>query len=151
LPSTSPLNSANTITKSVSVTPYPQFTDLWLQEYTGSNRYKALQLQVRQRFSKNLSFTASYTRSKLTEKTTNLNPSDVLLEERVSANDRPDRFTTSVVYLLPFGKSQQFGRNVNKWANAIIGGWQVNGTYEWQSGEPFTLSPTQVWYYAGDV
>ena len=35
--------------------------------------------------------------------------------------------------------------------NAILGGWQVNGTYEWQSGEPFTLSPTQVWYYGGDV
>jgi len=27
----------------------------------------------------------------------------------------------------------------------------LNGTYEWQSGEPFTLSPTQVWYYGGDV
>jgi hypothetical protein len=23
---------------------------------------------------------------------------------------------------------------------AIVGGWQLNGTYEWQSGEPFTFS-----------
>jgi carboxypeptidase family protein len=151
LPSSSPFNSATTITKAQSLLASPQFTDLWIQEYTGSNRYNALQLQVSQRFSKNLTFTASYTRSHLTEKTTYLNPSDTVLENRISPDDRPDRFTTSVVYLLPFGKSQRFGRNINRWANAIIGGWQLNGTYEWQSGEPFILSPTQVWYYGGDV
>src|SRR6185295_7418613 len=36
LPSTSPFNSATTITRAQSLLPYPQFTDLWLQEYTGS-------------------------------------------------------------------------------------------------------------------
>jgi hypothetical protein len=151
LPSSSPFNSATTITKAQSLLPHPQFTDLWIQEYTGSNRYNALQLQVQQRFSKNLTFTLSYTRSHLTEKIDYLNPSDTTLEDRISSDDRPNRFTTSVVYQLPFGKGQQFGRNMNRWANAIIGGWQVNGTYEWQSGEPFILSPTQVWYYGGDV
>ena len=52
---------------------------------------------------------------------------------------------------MPFGRNRAVGRNANHWVNAIIGGWQVNGTYEWQSGEPFTLSPTQVWYYGGDL
>jgi hypothetical protein len=151
LPASSPFNSATTITKAQSLLAYPHFTDLWIQQYNGSNRYNALQLQVQQRFSKNLTFTASYTRSHLTEQTTYLNPSDPVLEDRISPDDRPDRFTTSVVYQLPFGNGQRFGRGMNKWANAIIGGWQLNGTYEWQSGEPFTLSPTQVWYYGGDV
>ena len=40
---------------------------------------------------------------------------------------------------------------MNRFVNAIIGGWQLNGTYEWQSGEPFLLSPTQAWYFAGDI
>src|SRR5215831_10026729 len=48
-------------------------------------------------------------------------------------------------------KNPTRGQTTNHLVNAIIGGGQVNGTYEWQSGEPFLLSPTQVWYYAGDV
>jgi len=151
LPSTSPFNSATTITRAQSLLPYPQFTDLWLQEYTGSNRYNAFQLQVTERLSSNLSFSASYTRSHLTEKLDYLNPTDTALESRISPDDRPDRFTSSVVYQLPFGRGQRFARNTNKFVNWILGGWQVNGTYEWQSGEPFILSPTQVWFYGGNV
>src|SRR5205814_147438 len=104
-----------------------------------------------ERLSKSLTLGASYTRSRLTEKVSYLNPTDTALEDRISPDDRPDRFTASVVYLLPFGHDQRFGRHTNTLVNAILGGWQVNGTYEWQSGEPFTLSPTQVWYYGGDV
>jgi hypothetical protein len=151
LPSTSPFNSANTITRAQSLLAFPQFTNLWIQQFNGSNRYNALQLQVSQRFSKNLTFSASYSKSKLREKTSYLNPSDTTLENRVSPDDRPDRFTTSVVYQLPIGRNQNFGRNASRWVDAVIGGWQVNGTYEWQSGEPFLLSPTQVWYYGGDI
>ena len=151
LPTTSPFNSSNTITRAQSLLPFPQFTNLWVQQYNGSNRYNALQLQISQRFSKNLTFSASYTRSKLREKTDYLNPSDTTLEERVSPDDRPDRFAVSAVYLLPVGHNQKFARNANRLVDAVIGGWQLNGTYEWQSGEPFTLSPTQVWYYAGDI
>jgi len=150
LPSSSPLNSSNTITRLQSMLPFPQFTNLWIQQYNGSNRYNALQLQVSQRFSKNLTFSASYTRSRLREKSNYLNPSDTNLEDRVSPDDRPNRYTVSTVYQLPVGRSERFGRNMNRWVDAVVGGWQVNGTYEWQTGEPFLLSPTQVWYYAGD-
>ena len=151
LPSTSPFNSTNTISRGQSLLPFPQFTDLWIQQYNGSNRYNALQLQLSQRLSKDLTLSASYTRSRLREKVDYLNPTDTTLESRISPDDRPDRFTASVVYQLPFGHDERFGRNSNWVVNAILGGCQVNGTYEWQSGEPFTLSPTQVWYYGGDV
>jgi hypothetical protein len=43
------------------------------------------------------------------------------------------------------------GKEMNRVFDAVVGGWQLNGTYEWQTGEPFLLSPTQVWYYGGDV
>ena len=151
LPATSPFNSATTITRAQSLLRFPQFTELWLQQYNGSNRYNALQLQVTQRFSKDLTLSGSYTRSRLREKTDYLNPTDTALESRLSPDDRPDRFTFSAVYQLPFGQKQKFGGKANRFVNAIIGGWQLNGTYEWQSGEPFTLSPTQVWYYGGDI
>ena len=151
LPSTSPFNSTNTISRGQSLLAFPQFTDLWIQRYNGSNRYNALQLQLSERLSKDLTLSASYTRSRLREKLDYLNPTDTTLESRISPDDRPDRLTFSAVYQLPIGHDQRIGRNANRFVDAVIGGWQVNGTYEWQSGEPFTLSPTQVWYYGGDV
>ncbi|HEX8889402.1 MAG TPA: TonB-dependent receptor [Pyrinomonadaceae bacterium] len=151
LPSTSPFNSATTITRAQSLLPFPQFGDLWIQQYNGTNRYNALQLQVTQRLKKGLTMSASYTRSRLREKSDYLNPTDTALEDRISPDDRPNRFTFSTVYELPFGRGRSFGKDMNRLVDVVVGGWQINGTYEWQSGEPFTLSPTQVWYYAGDL
>ncbi len=151
LPGGSPFNTASTITRAQSLLPFPQFTNLWIEQSNGSNNYKALQLQLSQRFSSDLTLTVTYTRSRLREKLDYLNPSDTALEDRVSTDDRPNRFTLSTVYLLPIGKGKRFGNHANRYVDAAIGGWQVNGTYEWQSGEPFLLSPTQVWYFAGDI
>ena len=35
-------------------------------------------------------------------------------------------FSGYMVYDLPFGRGRHFGKNMNKVANAIVGGWQVN-------------------------
>jgi hypothetical protein len=150
LPTNSPFNSASTITRAQSLLALPQFTNVWVEQYNGTNRYNALQLQVTQRFARNLTMSASYTRSNLRERVDYLNPSDTQLEDRVSTDDRPNRFTFSSVYQLPVGRGQLLGKEMNRWVDAVVGGWQLNGTYEWQSGEPFLLSPTQTWYYAGD-
>ncbi len=151
LPGVSPFNTATTITRGQSLLPFPQFTNLWIEQYNGSNSYKALQLQLTQRFSKGFTLTATYTRSRLREKLDYLNPTDRDLEDRISSDDRPNRFTVSTVYELPVGRGKLLGNHMNRLVDAAIGGWQVNGTYEWQSGEPFLLSPTQVWYFAGDI
>ena len=59
-----------------------------------------------------------------------------------------DRFTFAGVYELPIGRGRKLGNNMNRVLDAFIGGWQVNGTYEWQSGEPFLL--TNNLYFPGD-
>ncbi len=140
VPGGSPLNTASTITRGQSLFPYPQFNGLWVQEYNGTNRYQALQLQIDKRFARDMSFTATYTYSNLREKTGYLNPGDTVLEDRISQFDRPHRFTFAGVYELPIGRGRMFGNNMNRVLNLVIGGWQLNGTYEWQSGEPFVLS-----------
>jgi hypothetical protein len=146
----SPFNTATTITRAQSLLAFPQFTNFWVQEYNGTNRYNSLQLQVQQRLSTDLTLSASYTYSHLTEKVNYLNPSDEQLEDRISPDDRPHRFTLSSVYQLPFGRGRKFGTDANKFVDAIFGGWQLNGTYEWQSGEPFLLTAGQ-FYSAVDV
>jgi hypothetical protein len=142
-------NTGTTIDLMQLVRPFPQFGDIWIQEYNGTNRYNALQLQGQRRFSRSFSLTTSYTYSRLKEKITYLNASDDQLEERFSTDDRPHRFTFSGVFELPFGRGRAYGREMNRIVDAIVGGWQLNGTYEWQSGEPLLFNDN--FYYAGDV
>ena len=122
---------------------------MWVQEYDGSNRYNSLQLQVDKRFATDVSLTATYTYSNLREKVGYLNPGDTVLEDRISQFDRPHRFTFAGVFELPVGRGRRLGNNMNRVLDAVIGGWQLNGTYEWQSGEPFLL--TNNLFFPGDV
>ena len=43
-------------------------------------------------------------------------------------------------YNLPFGQGQMFLGKVNKTENMIVGGWQINFFYTYQSGQPFTVT-----------
>ena len=149
VPGGSPFNTATTITRAQSLLAFPQFTNLFIQEYNGSNRYRSLQLQANKRFSNDVSLTATYTYSNLREKIGYLNPTDTLLEDRISQFDRPHRFTFAGIYQLPIGRGRAVGNDMNRVVDFFIGGWQVNGTYEWQSGEPFVL--TSNLYFPGDV
>jgi hypothetical protein len=128
---------------------FPQFSSLSVQEYNGTNRYNSLQLQAQKRFSKTLSFTGTYTWTRLRERVNYLNPSDTELENRISPDERPHRYTILAVYQLPVGRGKSFGSDMNRALDAFIGGWQLNGTYEWQKGEPFEF--TNPLYFAGDV
>ena len=146
---TSGFNTATTISRAQSLLRFPQFQNVWVQEFNGTNRYNALQLQGVKRFSKELTLNVTYTYSKLRERISYLNPSDTELEDRVSTDDRPNRFTFATVYLLPLGRERKFGRDMNRVVDAFIGGWQINGTYEWQEGQPIGL--TTPLFYLGDV
>ena len=127
---------------------FPQFTDLWIQRYNGSNRYNALQLQLSERLSKDLTLSASYTRSRLREKLDYLNPTDTTLESRISPDDRPDRLTFSAVYQLPIGHDQRIGRNANRFVDAVIGGWQVATIGDWRGGSWRSVAGNR--FQAGD-
>ncbi|HKV32837.1 MAG TPA: hypothetical protein VJP89_00805, partial [Pyrinomonadaceae bacterium] len=150
VPGGSALNTATTITRAQSLLTFPQFNNLWVQEYNGTNRYNSLQLQIDKRFATDVSLTATYTWSNLREKVSYLNAGDTLLEDRISQFDRPHRFTFAGVYELPIGRGRKFGNNMNRVLDAFIGGWQLNGTYEWQSGEPFLLTGNNL-FFPGDV
>jgi hypothetical protein len=145
----SPFNTASTISRAQSLLRFPQFANVWVQEYNGTNRYNSLQFQAAKRFSKGFSFNATYTYSRLRERLGYLNPSDTELEDRIGTEDRPNRFTFATTYELPIGRGRWLGHDMNRFADYIIGGWQFNGTYEWQQGQPILWS-TPI-FYAGDI
>ena len=95
-------------------------------------------LQLEKRFRSGNSLTAQYTRSSLRDKLNYLNPQDGALEDRVSPNDRPNRFSIGTSLRLPFGRSEQLGQGLEPAIDAVLGGWQLSGTYQYQDGFPLS-------------
>ena len=62
------------------------------------------------------------------------NPFDVSLAERAQSNfNFPNVFTLLWAYDLPFGHGQA------GLLGHLMGGWQINGTYRYTSGQPYAL------------
>lgn len=101
----------------------------------GSSYFDSLNVGVRKRLSHGLSLTANYTFSKLIERVTWLNDSDPAPEKRISAIDHPNRFVAAFSYELPIGKGRVLNLS-SRVANAILGGWLLNGVYTYQTGAP---------------
>jgi hypothetical protein len=141
----STINGA-TVQRQQLLRPYPEFGTLAIEEYGGSDRYNAATIQFDKRFRSGNSLTAQYTRSSLRDKLNYLNPQDGILEDRVSPNDRPNRFSIGTSLRLPFGHSEKWGKDWNRAVDTLLGGWQLSGTYQYQDG--FPLSWGNVYYDA---
>ena len=124
------------IARSQLLRPYPQFTGITANLPLGYSYYHAMQIQVQKRFSRGVSFQTGYTWSKFMEATAYLNPTDDRPEKVISDQDYPHRFVVSGIAELPFGRGKKVLHNAGGWLNVIIGGWQAQGWYEGQSGQP---------------
>jgi hypothetical protein len=115
----------------------------------GDSTYHAAQFLVRRSLGSGLNLQMSYTRSKFID-----NVSDIFatagngltsttsvpsgfgglqIDKSVSLYDRPNRFTLSAVYELPFMRTQK------SLLGHIVGGWQVSGLYSMESGAPVNI------------
>ena len=109
----------------------------------GYSRYNALQAKVEKRYSKGLTFIASYSYSKsiaLGDTAGVQNAVNWSADRAVSSQDMTHHFVGSAVYALPFGKGQAFGAHWNRWSNAILGGWSVGPIVTVDSGMPLNLT-----------
>ncbi|MBI1786073.1 MAG: carboxypeptidase regulatory-like domain-containing protein [Acidobacteria bacterium] len=143
---------------------YPHFTGFGINFLgAGNSTYHALQVSAQKRMTHGLLATLSYTFSKnlgdVNMLTTSFfdagqnpgyqNEFNHALDRSVLGSDFPHRFVLSAVYDLPFGKGRKLGASAPKWANAAIGGWQVNGIYTFQSGQPLNFGVSGTPAYAG--
>ena len=114
----STINGA-TVQRQQLLRPFPEFGTISVEEYAGSDRYHAATVQIEKRFRGRNSLTAQYTRSSLRDTLNYLNPQDGELEDRVSPNDRPHRFSGSARSWLPFGRGQKWGSGWNGLVDAV--------------------------------
>jgi hypothetical protein len=141
------LNNA-TVARSQLLRPFPQFTGVTGIRNDASSNYHGGQARFEKRFSKGYTALVSYTWSKFLERGTLLNAIDTNFERRFSDADAPHRFVVSGIWELPFGRGRKWGANWNRGLDIALGGWQVQGIGQLQSGRPLTLGNV---YYNGDL
>ncbi len=125
-----------TIARSQLLRPYPQFGDIRTTNNDGKSWYHSAQLSVQKRFSRGYTLGVAYTYSHWTQATEYLNAGDPQPTKMISDLDVPHRLSLSAILELPFGKGRRFASNASGFVNALIGGWQVQGVYTYQSGFP---------------
>jgi hypothetical protein len=122
--------------------PYPLFGPFNINSGNGYGNYNALQIKVKNRFSENLTFLASYTFSKNIDDATDSelfanNPYNHAADRGPNALDAPQILSVSYVYRLPFGKGQRWLKRTGL-MDSVLGGWTMSGIVTYQSGFPFS-------------
>jgi len=134
--------------------PFPYILPTQYEQSNGSSTYNGLQAQIERKMSSGLAFTINYTWSKTIDVACDgnfgaegcfiRNPYDPAGDRSVAGFDLPQMLTGNVTYALPFGRGQRF-QSGNRFADAVVGGWQLNVIVTATSGAPYTIQ------YSGDV
>ena len=135
--------------------PFPNFYQITDRNTAAQSDYRSLQAEFFRHGAKGLSFDSTYTWAKnLADNQgsyANFSSAGFVDEQGgYSATDstnrhldygnvaatRRHRSLTTLTYALPVGRGQRFGSGLNRWADALVGGWQTSNIFLWQSG-PF--------------
>jgi outer membrane receptor protein involved in Fe transport len=140
-----------TITRAQLLKPFPNYTTVSLyRNNAGTTRYQGFELSVRQRFSRGLTYSVAYTRSKLMDDASSVFDASILtgpianfpvadsfnrsLERDYSNGDIPHVFVSSVVWDLPGRQRGVLG--------AIVNDWTIASVITMQSGIPIAVTQT---------
>jgi hypothetical protein len=127
--------SGTTVARSQLLEPYPEFTGVSEPTNQGYSFYNALQVRYEKRFKTGLTATASYSWSKLIGGLSYLNAGDPMPERVISGSDRTHRLALTWIYALPFGHGQHWASSTPG-LSTVIGGWQLQGVFTFQTGPP---------------
>ncbi len=124
---------------------YPQFFQLYYGTNAGLSWYNSLQVSLRHQ-TKSIRLFANYTFSKSLDNTGaegngSTDPIDSFnlnLNKGRSDWDRAHVVNLQGSYTLPVGKGHAIGGNMPRWANTLVGGWDLGGLWIWESGAAIT-------------
>ena len=138
----------------LSARPFPNWGVINTRAVGANASYNSLQLDVSHHTGSGLTFDSNYTWAKNLADNQGPNNSGFAGETggaRAEWNfnreidfgnvygTRRNRWNTTLVYSLPFGRGQRFGTHMNRAEDLLAGGWQISSIFLWQSG-PY-LSP----------
>jgi hypothetical protein len=154
IPATSSLGQPM-ISRQQLLRPYPRFTTVaFYRNNVGHSTYHSLQTRAERRFAEGLTFTSSYSFSKLIDDAGAVFDAAILagpapnfqaadstnrrLEKDESTGSIPHVFSGSFVWEIPAGANRRFV--LDGWRDAIAGGWQLSGIVRLQSGSPLAVT-----------
>lgn len=123
------------------LSPQLQYTD-----NVANSNYNALTIRVEKRAAAGLNLLASYTWSHAIDDTSfNIGGFEQytwnLKAERANSDvDAPNRLVFGYDYVLPFGRGKKFLSNLSPALNQLLGGWEVAGLTQYQSGFPINIT-----------
>lgn len=151
-----PITTLSQLAPFSASSPNPQISQISLISFTESRsmmNYNALQITGRRRFNRGFEFLTNYTWSK--GLTNNLgyyggtgSSQSAYWQDAYNGSgdygpaffDATNIFTFAGYYDLPFGRGRQFGANMNRFVDTVVGGWKVGTIANLHSGFPFTVS-----------
>jgi len=145
--------TGQTIQASQLLRPFPQFTGVsqFFPPWANST-YHAFQLKVEKRLSNGLEMLVTYTNSKSIDDASVStytewlggfgqvrDPNNRHLERSLSEWDIPQVLQVSYLYQLPFGRGKKWGSSWSPIVNGFLGGWQTNGIWRFDNGQPLHI------------
>ena len=148
----SPYSTTYYVDQPLSSRPFPNWGVINTRANGANASYNAAQLEVNHRYKDGITFNTAYTFAKNLSDNAGYDnasfASENAGERTLDANDLKheygpvssthNRWIASAVYQLPVGRSRQFGNHMNRFADAVVGGWQVSSIFLWQSGPYLT-------------
>jgi hypothetical protein len=117
----------------------PNYAGISLSCPCVSSEYDGLEIRTEKHFSRGSSVLLSYTWSRSFDDTgTPQDPRNISGQWGPSTFDIPNHVSLSYVYRLPFGHDSNYLNHMNALGEGLVGGWQMNGIYQYHSGQAFT-------------
>ncbi|MGH9659759.1 MAG: carboxypeptidase regulatory-like domain-containing protein [Bryobacteraceae bacterium] len=139
--------TSRTIRKNELLRAYPQMGNMTAtNDSVGAARSDSLEATMQRRFAAGYTFSFSYQGLRAVEKDFYFQEYDPGPSEKASNQAVPHRYIATGIYELPFGRGKRWlQRGVSA---ALLGGWQIAQTYEWQAGA--LLAWSSPLFYYGD-
>jgi Carboxypeptidase regulatory-like domain len=131
----------------------PQYSSLYALRTTTNANYNALQITLQHKMVHGIQFDFNYTYSKSIDIASDaervgpwgglggavINSWDPSAGRADSDFDLRHQFNSNFIWEMPFGRGKWLGNDLNKVADAFVGGWQLSGLFRWTSGFPVTV------------
>jgi hypothetical protein len=134
------------ITKTAAAqAPYPVLGTInYLQDPIFHSIMNSLQVGAHKQYSNGIAFGAEYQWTRVIGTENLEDPSGKHPQDSKGpiSGITPQVLQLSYSYALPFGKGRLFYPNASPLANKVVGGWEISGVVNAQSGQPFSVTYT---------
>ena len=135
----------------------PQYSYLRALRSVGQSDYQSMQWTVQKRFANGNQFGFNYTWAHSIDMGSTsednatagrgiiINPYNPRQSRGTSDFDQRHAWNLTYLYNLPIGRGKRFGGGMNRFADLIVGGWQLSGIYRQSTGLPVGVGHNRTW------